>query len=58
MESFHARNGVSRDRMHPNDDATFDRELLALMEPYAVDNLVQRRTLASLVWGRSAPSEP
>lgn len=54
VESFHARNGLSRDRMHPDAAAAFDQELVALMKPHIVDNMVHRRTLASLVWGRPA----
>lgn len=58
VESFHARNGLSRDRMDPVDAETFDRELIGLVKPYISDATVHRRILASLVWGYPAPSRP
>ncbi len=56
VESFHSRNGLSRDRMDPVDAEAFDRELTALVEPYISDNIVRRRILAELVWGLPGPS--
>jgi hypothetical protein len=51
VESFHSRNGFSRDRMRPADAAAFDRELSALVAPFAVDGLLDARISGHVIWG-------
>ncbi len=57
VESFHSRNGLSRDRMGPAVAEAFDRDLTALVEPHAPDGLVRLRITGSVVWGRPAPRD-
>ena len=51
VESFHSRNGFSRDRMRAEDAAAFDRELTDLVLPFAVDGLVHTRVMGRVIWG-------
>lgn len=55
VESFHARNGLSRDRMTLRAAATFDREMIALVAPHANDGLVTLTVTAEVVWGLPVP---
>jgi SAM-dependent methyltransferase len=55
VESFHARNGLSRDRMEPAAAAAFDREATALVAPHAVDGMVTLGVVGQVVWGMPAP---
>jgi SAM-dependent methyltransferase len=54
VESFHARNGLSRDRLDPVVAAEFDREVTALVEPHAADGVLSLRVAGSVVWGAPA----
>jgi SAM-dependent methyltransferase len=51
VESFHSRNGFSRDRMAAADAAAFDRELTGLVAPFAVDGHLQTRVTGRVIWG-------
>lgn len=51
VESFHSRNGFSRDRMPPADAVAFDRELTALIRPFAPDGTVALQIAARIIWG-------
>ena len=55
VESFHARNGFSRDRMPPADAAAFDQEAAAVVAPHAIDWRVRLGVAGRGVWGRPAP---
>jgi SAM-dependent methyltransferase len=55
VESFHARNGLSRDRMDPAVAAAFDREVTAQVAPHAVDGSLTLQVAANVVWGLPAP---
>lgn len=55
VESLHARNGFSRDRMVPDRAATFNRRLRVLVEPFAPDTIVRIRHVNEIVWGHPAP---
>lgn len=55
VESHHARNGLSRDRMAPRHAAAFDRRLRSLVEPFAADGFVRVRRINKVVWGLPAP---
>jgi SAM-dependent methyltransferase len=54
VESFHARNGLSRDRMAPEAAAAFDRAVTELVAPYATDGMLAFELTGSVVWGRPA----
>jgi SAM-dependent methyltransferase len=51
VESFHSRNGFSRERMTPAAAAAFDLELRRLLAPHSPDGLVRSETAATVVWG-------
>jgi SAM-dependent methyltransferase len=55
VESFHARNGFSRDRMTPNTAAAFDAEATALVTPQAENGIVLSDIVGTVVWGEPAP---
>ena len=52
IESLHARNGFSRDRMAPEAAAAFDAEVRALLEAHHPDGIIRGRNQAHVVWGR------
>jgi SAM-dependent methyltransferase len=57
VESWHARNGFSRQRMRPGDAAAFDAAIRALVLPFATaGGLLEQAVYGSVVWGR--PREP
>jgi len=56
VESFHARNGFSRDRMAPGQAAEFDRQLRSLLIPFESDGTVGVRHTNEIVWGVPAPA--
>lgn len=51
IESFHARNGFSRDRMEPPAAATCDERLRQTILPYCPDGIVEQQVFASILWG-------
>jgi SAM-dependent methyltransferase len=51
VESLHARNGLSRDRMTVAAASAFDREVAALVRPQAVDGVLALRVAAEVTWG-------
>lgn len=52
IEGFHGRSSLSRDRMTPEAAAAFDNELRALVEPFAVDGVIELQVVGTLVWGK------
>lgn len=54
VESFHARNGFSRDRMPPGSADAFDREVRRAVAPHCPDGLVRLQVVATITWGRPA----
>lgn len=52
VESFHSRNGFSRDRMTAEQAAGFDAEVTRLMTPYAEAGLLQQQVTARIIYGR------
>jgi len=52
VESFHARNGLSRDRMAPDQAAAFDRDMRALVEPFATNGMVTLQVINTITWGK------
>lgn len=53
IESFHSRNGFSRERM-PDAGAAFDEELRALVRRYAESGMVEGTVSTTVVWGAPA----
>jgi hypothetical protein len=51
VESFHTRNGFSRERMTPRAANEFDDALRALILPHCADGRIRGETRISLVWG-------
>lgn len=51
VESFHSRNGLSRDRMPAESARAFDEGVAALVAPYAPDGLVHLEVFATVWWG-------
>ena len=56
IESFHGRNGFSRDRMTPADVAAFDAEVTALVAANVPDGVVRSGIVGTVLWGLPAPS--
>lgn len=56
VESVHARNGFSRDRMDLQMAAACDEELRAVVQPYCPDGIVEFQVAAQIVWG--VPLDP
>jgi SAM-dependent methyltransferase len=52
VESFHARNGLSRDRMTPKQAAAFDRDMRALVAPFATNDMITLQVINMLTWGK------
>jgi SAM-dependent methyltransferase len=52
IESFHARNGLSRDRMPPAAAAAFDAEAQATLAELCPDGSVPLQVYGEVVWGR------
>jgi hypothetical protein len=57
IQSFHARNGFSLDRMEPLAAAQFDRELRAEIEPFCPHGFVEQQIRAKILWGRPLSGE-
>ncbi len=51
IESFHARNGFSVERMGGKKAQDFDRRLAAIVEPHLVNGLVCGYTKVNVTWG-------
>ena len=51
VESFHTRNGFSRDRMRPERADAFDDAVRALAKPHCPDDIVRGQTQAELIFG-------
>jgi trans-aconitate methyltransferase len=52
VESFHSRNGFSRDRMSEDAAAAFDREVRELVRSHAGDGRVISAIRVTVAWGR------
>jgi trans-aconitate methyltransferase len=56
IESFHARNGFSRERMSQEMAAGFDAEVRRLVSAFCPDGIVTLQVSALVVWGRPTSS--
>lgn len=52
VESYHARNGLSRDRLSREAADTFDREMTSLVAAHAPDGMVRFEITGVVTWGR------
>jgi len=57
VESFHARNGLSRDRMDANAASTFDRQLRALVSRHCPNGVVELQMRSRVIWGKPQLAE-
>ena len=55
VESFHARNGFSRERMGSAQAAAFDAAVRALVAPFAATGTIELRIEGTVVWGWPGP---
>jgi hypothetical protein len=55
VESFHARNGFSRDRMTREAAAAFDAEAERVILPFTTKGFVSLEITGLIVWGTPAP---
>jgi len=51
IASFHSRSSLSRDHMPPADADAFDQRLRRLVRPWAIEDMLELRTVGSIVWG-------
>ena len=56
VESFHARNGFSRDRTSAERAAAFDRAVRRLVAPHTVNGIMSLGVAAEVIWGIPAPA--
>ena len=52
VESFHARNGFSRERMTEGDAQAFDDEVAALVSRFRLDGEVEFQVSGRVIWGK------
>jgi SAM-dependent methyltransferase len=57
VESFHSRNGLSRERMGHEAACAFDDRIRSVVIPFCVDGIVELQVSARIVWGRPTASE-
>ncbi len=58
VESFHARNGFSRERMRSGDAEAFDAAVHELVAPHAPDGIVRMEITSRVVWGHPLDGKP
>jgi trans-aconitate methyltransferase len=51
IESFHSRNGLSRERMGDEHAAAFDREVRDVVAPIAKDGMLEFQVRGHVIWG-------
>jgi SAM-dependent methyltransferase len=51
VESYHSRNGLSRDRLSPEAAAAFDAELRVVVAPHCPDDVVELQVSGRVTWG-------
>jgi trans-aconitate methyltransferase len=57
IESFHSRNGFSRERMSPTDCESFDSEVRRIVTPHLISARVPVTTYSTLHWGMPMPDK-
>ncbi len=56
IESFHSRNGFSRERMGVKQAAAFDAELQHILAPYQIEGKITLQVSVTVNWGKPAAS--
>jgi SAM-dependent methyltransferase len=56
IESFHARNGLSRDRMEANAARAFDERLRQLVRQHCPHGIVELYIRGRVIWGKPQPA--
>ena len=56
VESFHARNGLSRDRMDAQAAYAFDWQLRELVSGYCPDGILELQIKGRAIWGKPQPA--
>jgi SAM-dependent methyltransferase len=56
VESFHARNGLSRDRLEVPAARAFDERLRDLVSRYCPDGVVELQITGRVIWGKPQPA--
>jgi SAM-dependent methyltransferase len=56
VESFHARNGLSRDRLDAQAASEFDSRLRALVSRHCPDGVVELQIMGRVIWGKPQPA--
>lgn len=51
IESYHSRNGLSRDRMNAETASAFDTEIRRVVKPFLVDGQVTQHIIGHVTWG-------
>ncbi|HZU68699.1 MAG TPA: class I SAM-dependent methyltransferase [Ktedonobacteraceae bacterium] len=51
IESYHSRNGLSRERMGEENAAAFDREVREVVTPMAKDGMLEFQISGHVIWG-------
>jgi hypothetical protein len=51
VESFHTRNGFSRDRLDAGAASACDAALRATIRPYCPEGIVEQSIIARILWG-------
>jgi hypothetical protein len=52
IQSYHARNGLSLDRMDAKAAKQFDAEMRTALQPYCRSGRIELQISAKIVWGR------
>jgi SAM-dependent methyltransferase len=52
VEQFHSTSSLAREWMPPEEAAAFDREVSAVVAPFAADGELETRIVAQITWGR------
>ncbi len=52
IEQFHSTSSLAREWMPPEEAAAFDREVSAVVAPFAADGVLDTRIVAQITWGR------
>jgi hypothetical protein len=56
IESFHARNGLSRDRLDADMAQEFDERLRQLVSQYCPNGIVELHIRGKVIWGKPKPT--
>lgn len=52
LTGLHSRNGLSCERLHPEDRAAFDHAIRKLLAPFAQKNMLSLKIMGEVIWGK------